>query len=86
MSWALDSEPSRTESRIATCAARTAAMSTGGRPSGSASPRSFASSEPGSAGANGPASAIASPARRNPERPARATSGSSPTIPTTGVG
>ena len=37
-------------------------------------------------GTNGPTSAIASPARANPSRPARRTSGKSPTMPITGVG
>ena len=54
-SWALDSDPSRTASRIASCAARSAAMSIGGSSDGSSSPRSFASSEPGRRGRNGPA-------------------------------
>ena len=53
-----------------------------------ASPRSLASSEPVSDGAQpAPAiSAIASPGCAKPSRPARAASGSSPTMPTTGVG
>src|SRR6185312_6875111 len=80
------SSPRRTAARIASCALRTATTSTSGRPSGSASPRSFASSPPGSDGVNGPANAIASPSAAKPSRPARAASGRRPTIPTTGVG
>ena len=51
------------------------------------SPRSLASSEPAAAGAHPAAiSAIASPSAAKPRRPERAGSGSSPTMPTTGVG
>ena len=68
--------------------ARRAARSIAGRPSGSGSPRSLASSPARQRRARSqPTSAIASPvAREAAARPARAGSGSSPTMPTTGVG
>ncbi len=47
MSWALESAPARTASRTAASAATAASRSTGGSPSGSAWPRSLASSEAG---------------------------------------
>ena len=61
-------------------------MSVGGSAPAGAAPWSLASSEPTAEGANAPTSAIASPAAANPLRPARAASGSRPTMPITGVG
>ena len=57
-----------------------------GSPSGSGSPSSFASSLAASERRSGPTSAIWSPARVKPGRPARRASGSRPTMPITGVG
>ena len=54
---------------VARLSAVTAAMSISGSALGSAWPRSFASSEAASAGANGPTSAIASPSPAQPQNP-----------------
>ncbi len=86
MSWALDSAPLRTASRTATIPATVASTSIVGRPSGSARPSSLASSDSSSCGANVPTRAIRSPSRWKPSGAVTVTSGTLPTMPTTGVG
>ena len=83
-SWAATTTPARTESRTSSIASRTAPIDAPGSPR-SRSPRSLASSEPAIDGAKGPTRAIASPSV-SAIPGARAGSGSSPTMPTTGVG
>ena len=64
----------------------TCSRSNGGSPSGSASPRSFASSVAASDGAKWPASATASPSCAKPRRRRARRRAARPTMPMTGVG
>ncbi len=87
-SCALDSAPARTVWRSAVCSVRSSPRSAAGSGPSIGSPWSLASSEAACEGAHESAatSATTSPSRAKPSGAARRASGSSPTIPTTGVG
>ncbi len=82
----LERSPRRTASRTASIVARASAISHAGRPSGSGRPRSFASSLTASCGRVRPTIAMRSPSLAKPRGAVLLASGSSPTMPTTGVG